>query len=50
MDEPHSFFTIGHSTRSVEDVADLLKAVGADMIVDIRSMPRSRTNPQFSSA
>jgi uncharacterized protein (DUF488 family) len=47
-DEPYPFFTIGHSTRSVEDVADLLKAVGADMIVDVRSMPRSRTNPQFN--
>jgi len=48
VDEPHRFFTIGHSTRSVEEVADLLKAVGADMIVDVRSMPRSRTNPQFN--
>ena len=42
------FFTIGHSTRSVEEVADLLQAVGADMIVDVRKMPRSRTNPQFN--
>lgn len=47
-DEPHPFFTIGHSTRSVEDVVDLLTAVGADMIVDVRSMPRSRANPQFN--
>jgi uncharacterized protein (DUF488 family) len=47
-DESHPFFTIGHSTRSVEDVAGLLKAVGADMIVDVRSMPRSRANPQFN--
>jgi uncharacterized protein (DUF488 family) len=30
------------------EVTDLLKAVGADMIVDVRSMPRSRTNPQFN--
>ena len=42
------FFTIGHSTRSVEEVADLLQAVGADMIVDVRKMPRSRANPQFN--
>jgi uncharacterized protein (DUF488 family) len=42
------FFTIGHSTRSVEEVADLLRAVGADMIVDVRKMPRSRANPQFN--
>jgi uncharacterized protein (DUF488 family) len=43
------FFTIGHSTRSVGEVADLLQAVGADMIIDVRRMPRSRTNPQFNS-
>ena len=42
------FFTIGHSTRSVEEVADLLQAVGAGMIVDVRKMPRSRANPQFN--
>jgi len=45
--EIRPFFTIGHSTRSVEEVADLLQAVGADMIVDVRKMPRSRANPQF---
>jgi uncharacterized protein (DUF488 family) len=42
------FFTIGHSTRSVEEVADLLHAAEADMIVDVRKMPRSRANPQFN--
>lgn len=46
--EVRPFFTIGHSTRSVEEVADLLQAVGADMIVDVRKMPRSRANPQFN--
>jgi uncharacterized protein (DUF488 family) len=46
--ETRPFFTIGHSTRSVEEVADLLQAVGADMIVDVRKMPRSRANPQFN--
>lgn len=44
-----SFFTIGHSTRSVEDVAGLLHAVGADLLVDVRKMPRSRANPQFNA-
>jgi uncharacterized protein (DUF488 family) len=47
-DARRPFFTIGHSTRSVEEVADLLHAVGADMIVDVRKMPRSRANPQFN--
>ena len=48
-DHPHPFFTIGHSNRSVEEFADLLRAAGADMIVDVRKMPRSRANPQFNS-
>ncbi len=47
-DDAHPFFTIGHSTRSVNEVADLLKEIGADIIVDVRSMPRSRANPQFN--
>jgi uncharacterized protein (DUF488 family) len=47
-DPQRPFFTIGHSTRSVEEVADLLRAAGADMIVDVRKMPRSRANPQFN--
>ena len=46
--EIRPFFTIGHSNRSVEEVADLLQAVGADMIIDVRKMPRSRANPQFN--
>lgn len=46
MSEP--FFTIGHSTRTVEDFADLLRASDVRLLVDVRSMPRSRTNPQFN--
>ena len=46
--ESRPFFTIGHSTRSVEELADLLHAVEADMIIDVRKMPRSRANPQFN--
>lgn len=41
-------YTIGHSTRTVEELASLLKAVGVDRLVDIRTVPRSRTNPQFN--
>jgi uncharacterized protein (DUF488 family) len=41
-------FTIGHSTRTIEQFVDLLRAGGVDMVVDIRSVPRSRTNPQFN--
>lgn len=43
-----SFFTIGHSTRSVAELTDLLGQVGARFVVDVRAFPRSRTNPQFN--
>ena len=42
------FFTIGHSTRSVDEFADLLAAAQVGVVVDVRSFPRSRTNPQFN--
>lgn len=45
---PSPFFTIGHSTRSVSELADLLREAGSDFVVDVRSVPRSRTNPQFN--
>jgi uncharacterized protein (DUF488 family) len=40
--------TIGHSTRTIEDFIDLLKAHGVQLVVDIRTVPRSRRNPQFN--
>jgi len=40
-----SYFTIGHSSRSVAEMAELLREAGADCIVDVRTVPRSRTNP-----
>jgi uncharacterized protein (DUF488 family) len=40
--------TIGHSTRTLEEFIDLLKAHGVDCLVDIRTVPRSRRNPQFN--
>jgi uncharacterized protein (DUF488 family) len=43
-----SFFTIGHSTRSVDELADLLDEAGATMVVGVRTVPGSRTNPQFN--
>jgi len=43
-----SVFTIGHSTRSFDEFASLLKAYGVEMVVDIRTVPRSRHNPQFN--
>ncbi len=40
--------TIGHSTRTITEFVDLLKLGGVEMVVDIRSIPRSRTNPQYN--
>lgn len=46
MAEP--FFTIGHSTRPVDELARLLRANGVTRLVDVRTVPRSRTNPQYN--
>jgi uncharacterized protein (DUF488 family) len=43
------FYTVGHSTRSVEELVDLLRQAGANLVADVRTMPRSRTNPQFNA-
>ena len=42
------FFTIGHSTRSVPEFLDALRPADVQLVVDVRTMPRSRTNPQFN--
>jgi uncharacterized protein (DUF488 family) len=42
-------FTVGHSTRSIDEFVELLRAHGVKGIVDIRSIPRSRNNPQFNA-
>lgn len=41
-------FTIGHSTRPIDVFIRLLKAHGVQRVVDVRSIPRSRHNPQFN--
>ena len=41
--------TIGHSTRSTEEFIGMLQAAGITHLVDIRTIPRSRHNPQFNS-
>jgi len=42
-------FTIGHSTRPLDDFVELLHNAEVDLLVDVRSIPRSRTNPQYNS-
>lgn len=40
-------FTVGHSTRPLAEFSHLLKAHSVDVLVDVRTVPRSRHNPQF---
>lgn len=42
------FHTIGHSTRTLEEFVELLRVAGVVLVVDIRTVPRSRTNPQYN--
>ena len=40
--------TVGHSTRPIETFIELLAGHGVTQLVDVRTVPRSRHNPQFS--
>jgi uncharacterized protein (DUF488 family) len=42
------FFTIGHSNRSMEEFVALLGSAAIELVADIRTIPRSRANPQFN--
>ena len=41
-------FTIGHSTRTLDEFTELLQIYGIALLVDVRTVPRSRHNPQFN--
>lgn len=47
---PLVVFTIGHSTRPIVAFIRLLKAHGVQRVIDVRTIPRSRHNPQFNRA
>jgi uncharacterized protein (DUF488 family) len=40
-------YTIGHSTRPIADFIAILKAHGVERLVDVRTVPHSRHNPQY---
>ena len=44
----HPFYTIGHGTRPVGEFVDLLRSVDVTLLADVRTVPRSRTNPQYN--
>lgn len=46
---PRAVFTIGHSTHPFPEFVRLLHLHAISLIVDVRSIPRSRYNPQFNS-
>lgn len=43
-----TIWTIGHSTRSLEELVGVLRHYGIEALVDVRTVPRSRKNPQFN--
>ena len=45
----HTIYTIGHSTRTIEQFVELLRAHDIEELVDVRTVPRSRHNPQFGA-
>jgi uncharacterized protein (DUF488 family) len=44
----HRVFTIGHGTRPLELFIAVLESAGIDLLLDVRTIPRSRHNPQFN--
>jgi uncharacterized protein (DUF488 family) len=40
--------TVGHSTRPVQDLIEMLKAHGVTRLIDVRAIPKSRYNPQYN--
>ena len=48
-ENPLTVFTIGHSTRPIDEFLDLLRAHAIRQLLDIRTIPKSRRNPQFNT-
>lgn len=44
----HTVFTIGHSTRTLADFISILQEFNIQKVVDVRTIPQSRHNPQFN--
>jgi uncharacterized protein (DUF488 family) len=45
----NAIFTVGHSTMPLEDFVAMLEAYRIECLADIRTVPRSRYNPQFNA-
>jgi uncharacterized protein (DUF488 family) len=46
---PHPFFTVGHARHTIPEFVRLLRAGNVERLIDVRTMPRSRANPQFNT-
>lgn len=46
---PLTIFTVGHSTHPIDQFIELLLSQGIEQLIDIRTIPKSRHNPQFNS-
>ena len=42
-------YTVGHSTRTIDEFVELLRCGAVGLVIDIRTVPRSRTNPQYNA-
>jgi len=49
MPQQPTIWTIGHSTRPIDEFIGLLRAHQISLLVDVRTVPRSRYNPQFNT-
>lgn len=47
--EPLVIYTVGHSTRELPAFLELLVGHGIKQLVDVRTIPRSRKNPQYNA-
>src|SRR5512146_739418 len=45
----HTLWNIGHYTRQIDQILNLMRAYKIRLLIDVRTIPRSRYNPQFNS-
>jgi uncharacterized protein (DUF488 family) len=50
VSDTQPIFTVGHSTRTVAKFADMLRCARVELVVDVRTVPRSKHNPQYNEA
>lgn len=44
----YPFCTLGHGRRSIDELVDLLRGLEVGLLADVRSVPRSRSIPQYN--